>query len=323
MSTEHDKAASAIPGDPGFVHLDDYGFLAVEGSNASEFLQGQLTCNVLEAECGKPVPGAYCTPKGRVISSFVLCRFSPERVIMRMRADILDSTIEVLSRYGVFSRVRIGRCEPQMSCFGLLGNDLRECLDELRPAWKLDAEGCFSDRQSVLIRLDRESARAEIWTRSDAADEMVAVLRSRFPAATGNAWRLALVRSGSAEIQAATRDLFLPQMLHYDKAGAVSFRKGCYTGQEIVARAHYRGSVKRHLYRIGSTGTEAPAPGTELVDASGSRGVATVIEAARDGDGGCELLVVANDDVVAGEAVLARLPGGGNLRVLPLGYTML
>lgn len=323
MSTKHDTAASAAPGATGFVRLVDYGFAAVEGSKASEFLQGQLTCNVFEAECGKPVPGAYCTPKGRVISSFLLCRFSHERIIMRMRADILDSTVEVLNRYGVFSRVRIGRCAPEMRCFGLLGAGLRESLGDLFPTWKLHTEDCFHDQEGLLISLDPGAARAEIWTRADAAEPLAATLRGHFQETTPDAWRLALIRNGTAEVQAATRDLFLPQMLHYDKAGAVSFRKGCYTGQEIVARAHYRGSVKRHLHRIGSNCTEPPAPGSELVDTSGSRSVATVIEAAPDGHGGCEMLVVANDDVVAGDAMLARLPGGGELRMLPLGCAIL
>ena len=91
------------------IRLDDYAFLQVEGAKALPFLQGQLTCNVQDATPAGVLPGAYCTPKGRVIASFLLWARSPDSVLLRLRADIADDTATVLGKYAALSRVRAAR----------------------------------------------------------------------------------------------------------------------------------------------------------------------------------------------------------------------
>jgi hypothetical protein len=300
---------------PAAIRLDEYGFLVVEGARALQFLQGQLTCNVQDATPETVLPGAYCTPKGRVISSFLLWARAPETVLLRMRADLVANTAAVLGRYAALSRVRVS--PAAMDCIGLLGSGIATALAGLVPAWPASARAVVGDGERGIVRCDEAGERVEIWVpRADTA-ALWETLAARVGSAQPAAWRLALIRAGEAEVQHATSDEFLPQMLGYDASGAVSFRKGCYTGQEIIARTHYKGSVKRRLRRLRGTAGSCPAAGAELLQGDTGRAAGKVVESAPDGTGAFEILAVLADDAVEGAPCLLRTPEGAALEVLP------
>jgi folate-binding protein YgfZ len=302
------------------IRLEEYAFLQVEGAKALPFLQGQLTCNVQEATPAFVLPGAYCTSRGRVISSFLLWAATSESVLLRLRADIADDTASVLGKYAALSRVRVARAD--MACIGLLGAGLETELHELFPQWPARPRALGTGGACHLLRRDGESAQFEVWAPRSEADALWNALASRLPVADAEPWRLALVRAGAAEIQHASVDQFLPQMLGYDASGAVSFRKGCYTGQEIIARTHYKGSVKRRLQRLGGTGAARPAVGSELLHRDTGRPVGSVVESAMAGDSRFELLAVLADEALDGANCLAISARGEALELLPVAYTV-
>ena len=279
---------------PAFVMLDRYGFLVVEGAKAVEFLQGQLTCDMRIASAVNAVQGAWCTPKGRVVCSLAAWPVSAERVILRMAADLLASTAERLGRYAALSRVRV--VPADMRCVGLLDIDDAELRSRLSLPVVAKADSIGGIEGGALFQSDTGGARAELWLAAEAADSWRQRLSAQMREGSDNDWSVALVRNAIAEVHAATQELFLPQMLGYDTNGRVSFRKGCYPGQEIVARTHYKGGVKRHLRHLQGGGTP-PAPGVGL-DINGQT-AGTVVASARTGDARCELLAVVADDPAA------------------------
>ncbi len=305
MSTPADIAHT-----PRFMVLDHIGFLALEGSRSVEFLQGQLTCDMRQASASRAVEGAWCTPKGRVVCSLAAWPQTGERVILRLRADLAAATAGQLSKYAALSRVKIS--SAPWICVGLLGVDdalLADCLGVRPPA---ACGGVEPVEGGALLRLDAAGERHELWLERDAAGTWITRLHAHLAEGSGNDWRLALVRTGVAEVQAATRELFLPQMLGYDADGRVSYRKGCYTGQEIVARTHYKGGVKRHLIRLEGEG-EPPAPGSAVERAGQSAG--TIVEAASINDGHFVVLAVMADEFAASGHAIGFVAGGRELHL--------
>ncbi len=276
-----------------YTPLDAYGFLAVNGERAVQFLQGQLTCDLREASTGRVIPGAWCSPKGRVDCSFLLWQSGPSRVVLRLRADLLETATGLLRKYGVFSRVVID--DPGLACIGLLAPPDCTVLPGLGPCGERNALTGVDD--SLLLHREPAAGLYELWLPRESLSARIDQLATCYARCASEAWRLALIRTGEAEVQAATAGLFLPQMLDYDARGAVSFRKGCYTGQEIVARTHYKGGVKRHLRHLRGEGA-VPAPGTEI--RSGERAIGTVVESVETANRHFELLAVLADEIAPG-----------------------
>jgi tRNA-modifying protein YgfZ len=299
------------------IALEQYGFLAVEGARAIQFLQGQLTCNMSDASAQVALPGAYCSPKGRVLGNFLLWAESAERIVLRMRADILDETANVLNKYAALSRVRVGRTEPQLHCIGLLGDGLDALLAARLGGWPTRPRTLCPTSQGCIVRPEDSASRHEIWTPQQHLPSVMSLLGSVLPSGDQQAWLLDLVRCGSADVQAPTRDQFLPQVLGYDRH-AVSFRKGCYTGQEIIARTHYKGQVKRHLQRFAAAQGAVPAIGSELQQGPGGRAVGTVVECATRATGGFELLAVTSDDALGEDREGICTTSGQMLDLLPI-----
>ncbi|MCG3171407.1 MAG: tRNA-modifying protein YgfZ [Pseudomonadales bacterium] len=270
--------------------LDEYAFIAVEGALALKLLQGQLTCDVNGAAPERVIEGAYCTPKGRVIASFVLWAAAPGRVLLRLRQDIAETTASVLARYAALSRVTL-RAEP-LICTGLLGEGLEQTAGKVLGAWPLGPLAIVTIGEHQVLQCDATGRRFEVWSPAHAVSPLREALRAHCVEAPASSWRLALVREARVEIVAATAGEFLPQMLDYDRGEAVSFRKGCYTGQEIVARARYKGAVKRRLCRLAGAAARCPAPGDTLHQGDAARAAGVVVESAPAGEARVELLAV-------------------------------
>ncbi|HYQ40225.1 MAG TPA: folate-binding protein YgfZ [Pseudomonas sp.] len=299
-----------------FCPLDHEGVLAVHGVDAAKFLQGQLTCNLHYLNPQTSSLGARCTPKGRMISSFRILPLA-DGFALAMARELVEVQLADLKKYAVFFKAQLADETADWVRFGLSGGDgalLALGLDLPQTADSLARNG-------ELLALRLADGRAELWAPAGEAAELRARLAAQLREAPLNDWLLAQVRAGVGQVFGATRELFIPQMINLQALGGVSFKKGCYTGQEIVARMQYLGRLKRRLYRLQLDGGELPSPGAELFSPVHASSVGEVALAAQ-GESAIELLAVLQDNAVEdGRLHLGSLEGP-TLRLLDLPYVL-
>ncbi len=274
--------------------LPGMGQLSVEGSDAARFLQGQLSCDLDEVNPAAGRRGVHCTPKGRAIASFILVQQAVHRFTCLLPCSALPALQRALAKYIVFSKAQLEDVTDSWAVFGLAGNSARGLIqrygDGALPNGPFSRAGlgagyCFQlegETPRYLVVLPRSEAEA-FWR---AASQELTIADSA-------AWELLDIHQGIGNIVGDSSELFIPQMLNFDKLGAISFRKGCYTGQEVVARAHYRGAVKRRMRRFSAEADAPPGAGDALV-AEGLSG--TFVSALATGGGRIEGLVVLGED---------------------------
>ncbi|WDR36760.1 folate-binding protein YgfZ [Pseudomonas serboccidentalis] len=299
-----------------FCTLSHEGVLAVRGVDAGKFLQGQLTCNLNYLSDSQASLGARCTQKGRMQSSFRIL-LEGDGVLLAMASELLEPQLADLKKYAVFSKSKLTDESVAWVRFGLEHGDA--ALAGL--GLDLPAETDSVVRSAGLIAIRVSPNRAELWVPADQADTLKAKLAATLPEGTLNQWLLGQIRAGIGQVMPTTRELFIPQMLNLQAVGGVSFKKGCYTGQEIVARMQYLGKLKRRLYRVQLDATELPEPGTPLFAPSHSSAIGEVVLAAR-AEEKIELLAVLQAEAAeAGDLHLGALEGPA-LHLLDLPYEL-
>ncbi|MBO3276484.1 CAF17-like 4Fe-4S cluster assembly/insertion protein YgfZ [Pseudomonas schmalbachii] len=299
-----------------FTTLNHEGLLAVRGVDAGKFLQGQLTCNLNYLNDTTASLGGRCNVKGRLLSSFRIVS-QGDGYLLAMAAELLEAQLADLKKYAVFSKATLGDESAAWVRFGLSqGDDLLGSLDlTLPPA----AESVARAGDLLAIRLG--DGRAELWAPAGQAAGLSERLAAALPEGSLNDWLLAQIRAGVGQVFGSTREQFIPQMINLQAVGGVSFKKGCYTGQEIVARMQYLGRLKRRLYRLALDGGELPAPGDELFSPVHGSSVGEVVLAAR-AETGIELLAVLQDDAAADNRVRLGEADSRPLQRLDLPYTL-
>lgn len=301
-----------------FCVLSHEGVLAVRGPDASKFLQGQLTCNLNYLDHHTSSLGARCTPKGRMQSSFRILT-EGDGLLLAMASELLQPQLADLGKYAVFSKSQLSDESALWCRFGLSQGD--GALVSLGLELPQDANQVV--RGNGLIALRLADGRAELWCKAQEAEQVRLRLRAQLAEAPLERWLLDQIRAGVGQVFGTTRELFIPQMINLQALGGVSFKKGCYTGQEIVARMQYLGKLKRRLYRLAADGaqSELPAAGVELFSPVHGSSVGEVVLAATSGNG-MELLAVVQEDAVADGRIFLGSPDGIPLSLLDLPYTL-
>lgn len=282
------------------------GVLSLQGKDAQTFLQGQTTCDVRQITPTCASLGAFCNPQGRVIATFQLLR-RESGFLALLAADLVEKVTQRLKLYILRSKVEVAA--EDLALFGVTVADSKALKGILE--YPLQARGAvIQAHQLSWLKMPPPGERWIVLGSPQAAQAMWLKLVETLSAAESPAayWQLQDIRAGFPTVTAATSEEFLPQMLNLDRLGGISFDKGCYTGQEIIARTHYRGQVKRRLYRVRCLSPHLPAPGAPLI-AEGET-VGEVINVA-PADGGQEILAVVRCDQAHSSAV--RLAGYGDV----------
>ncbi|PYY69886.1 folate-binding protein YgfZ [Pseudomonas jessenii] len=299
-----------------FCTLSHEGVLAVRGADASKFLQGQLTCNLNYLSETRASLGARCTQKGRMQSSFRIL-LEGDGVVLAMATELLEPQLADLKKYAVFSKSKLTDESAAWVRFGVDHGDA--ALVSL--GLDLPAETDSVVRHDGLIAIRVSPQRAELWVAAAQADAVKGKLASVLSEGDLNQWLLGQVRAGIGQVMPGTRELFIPQMLNLQAVGGVSFKKGCYTGQEIVARMQYLGKLKRRLYRLQLTASELPEPGIALFSPTHGSSIGEVVLAARTGQNVELLAVLQAEAAESGDIHLGALEGP-SLQLLDLPYEL-
>ena len=266
--------------------------IAIDGHDAATFLQGQLSSDILGLSAGSCEYSSYNSPAGRVLANLLVYRAGTnagDGFRALLSADSVAFVQKRLSMFVLRSKVTVTDASPALRAFGV-GGPLGG--DAVRAAFAIVPAPFAVARHGTVLVLGVHGPRYIVVAPAAEAGGLLAALASHARPVPVDIWRWLTIRSGVPIVTEATRDKFVPQMINWDVLGGVNFQKGCYTGQEIIARTQYLGRLKERLFAFASADPRVQ-PGDRLWSAAfGDQPCGTVISAAPAPQGGCELLAV-------------------------------
>jgi tRNA-modifying protein YgfZ len=251
MGADHNRGMNSVALE-GALRLESLGLIRARGTDAASFLHGQLTNDILHLEPGQARLAGYCSAKGRLLASFVVwC--AGDDLLLACSADLLALTLKRLRMFVLRAKCQLTDASAELPLYGLAGPAAQAWLGAAAPSepWRV------AERDSAWVVRLPDAAGLQRFLGAGLAPT------PPLPALSAAAWAWLEVNSAVARIEQASSERFVPQMLNYEIVGGVDFRKGCYPGQEVVARSQYRGTIKRRslLFEIDAP---APAVGTEV-----------------------------------------------------------
>lgn len=301
--SERRELSVAITGNV-FADLSHYGLISAHGDDAETFLQGQFTNDIRKVTDAHSQLSGLCNPKGRLLATFRAFHRS-DSYYLCLPDTMLEDVIKRLRMFVLRSKVTLEDASDTFVHLGVSGGDaeeeLRKCVGELPET----VDAVVQAGNHTIIRVPGINPSYEIFTTVDDARQLWDRLNVQSAPIGANAWQLLDIQAGIPVISPQTREAFVPQMTNLQLIDGVSFQKGCYTGQEIVARMQYLGKLKRRMYRarVGNTPT---LTGEEEIFAAGNRqqSVGKLVSAAPHPDGGYAILVVLQIASAEGESGL-------------------
>lgn len=247
------------------VDLKPLGIIKIAGPDAEKFLQGQLTSDVREVTEQQSRLGAHCDHRGRIQATFRLFKFKAE-YYLQIPHNLIDHLLTTLKKYAVFSKVTLTDVSSDWRQLGINGPDSMTIINEAfnHPApEQIDA---IINTDALIIRVPSNNFPRFCLLSSQISIESCAQHLQQYCQFTDYAyWQLLDIEAGIPSLSIETIGLFTPQQINYTSINGVSFNKGCYTGQEIVARMHYLGKSKQHMYKIIFSGPTIVAPGIPVL----------------------------------------------------------
>lgn len=273
--------------------LSHLGLIRVSGEDAQSFLQGQFTNDTREVSSTRSQLSAYCSPKGRMMANFRLFMHNGD-YLLQMPLETHVTVIKRLPMFVLMSKATVSDASDELVSIGVAGDCAASLLQQHFSSLPGKTGEAVEENGSSLIRVAGEPARFQLTGQPDSIIKLWQQLAAEATPASRDYWRLLDIRAGIPTIYQATSDAFVPQMTNMQQIDGVSFTKGCYTGQEVVARMKYLGKLKRRMYRASVDCEQRPQPGDELFapDSQSGQGAGKVVDASPSPAGGYELLAV-------------------------------
>jgi folate-binding protein YgfZ len=292
----------------GVSRLSHLGVIRVEGEDAAKFLHGQLTQDFALLGLEQARLAAFCSAKGRMQASFIGLKRSPTDILLVCSRDLLAATLKRLSMFVMRAKVKLTDTSDAFELYGLVGT----AVTDATTPWTVRRDG----DASVITLYPAQGVARQLWVAPAEAEAPAGA-----PLSLDN-WLWGEVQSGVATLSQPLFEAFVPQMLNYESVGGVNFKKGCYPGQEVVARSQFRGTLKRRGFLVHC---DAPLlAGQEVFNSlDAEQPVGLVVQAAPSPEGGWDAMVSLQLSALPEGTLHSVSSTGSALKVLPLPYALL
>lgn len=285
------------------LQLSHNDFVQVVGPDSKKFLQGQVSCNMDLLSHDKSLSGVLCNLKGRVIADFRAIQ-AGDSVWLQTETGMGQRLIDVLAKYVVFSKAEVSLISMSGKVIGLFGEEANELFIGLLGDLPLDTNAATCREDCIVIRLPSALTRYQIISLNEKGDALSANVLEQADPATEAEWEMLDIEMGIVHIHQQDSEQFTPQLLNYDISGVIDFKKGCYTGQEIVARMFYRSTAKKRLSLLSSP-IKASATDTITYSESDTEKTAGILRLANSSGTSEESLILA---ILGTEAINSESP---------------
>lgn len=278
-----------------FVSLKDYSAISLKGEEQTNYLQGQVTCDVNSSNDNNLLIGAHCNAKGKVFSVFRLINRNSAHLLIQPKASITNSIAE-LKKFGVFAKVDITTTD-ELSIFALVGEQATTILQDSFSKIPDSLTPVIQSNTTTLVYIAGKQARYLVIDESPVLEELISTLNR--PIYNSSLWSLLEINEGFPQLSSESSGEYVPQMLNLQAINGISFTKGCYLGQETVARMQYLGKNKRALYSLSAQLTQSLKSDDKIEMQLGEnwRKAGDILTSYQADNGHCYLQAVLNSDL--------------------------
>ncbi|MCK4585961.1 MAG: folate-binding protein YgfZ [Gammaproteobacteria bacterium] len=305
--------------------LSHYGLIRASGGEAENFLQNQFCNDVRNISDTQSQLNAYCNPKGRVLAFFRLFQIN-NQYYLRLPREILADTQNRLQMFVMMSKVTLEDASSELVRIGFSGPDASQRLNNAIDTVPTEIDFVTHTNDVTVIHVSDSPPRFEMYGSVNSIKPIWEKLVTDAKPVGSSSWNLLDINDAIPEVVPETKEAFVPQMINLEGINALSFKKGCYPGQEIVARMHYLGKLKRHMFLAHTDSDTVPAPGDSLY-AEGSdpklqsgQGAGKVVRAESNPNGGTDLVAVIEIASKEKGSLHLENPQGPELKLQPLPY---
>lgn len=304
------------------ISLEDWALVTLNGPDTVKYLQGQVTADIEALAADQHVLCGHCDAKGKMWSNLRLFHRG-EGFAYLERRSVLDSQLAEIKKYAVFSKLTIA-ADSEAVLLGVAGFQARAALTGIFNSLPDAEHPVVQDGETTLLHFTLPAERFLLVTTAAVAEQLVARLHEQAELNDSQQWLTLDIEAGYPVIDAANSGQLIPQATNLQALEGISFSKGCYTGQEMVARAKFRGANKRALYWLEGKAGRVPQPAEDLELQLGEnwRRTGTVLSAAKLADGTLWVQVVLNNDLEADSKLRVRDDATSQLAIKPLPYSL-
>ncbi len=273
--------------------LSQFSVIVIAGDDAASFIQGQFTNDVNTVDEKNSQLSAICNNKGRMIANFRLFKHQ-NNYFLSLKSDLVEATIQHLQNYILRAHIAIQDVSEQLIAIGVSGKNATDLLAPFINNINTDVDSISFNENYIAIRVPGSQLRYEIFCSYDHAIALWKKISAQAEVVNSSSWDYLNIQSGIPFIDANNREEFVPQMANMELINGVSFSKGCFTGQEIVARMHYLGKLKKRCYKININTDKKPETGDKLFaeNARAGQNTGAIISVEKNPEAGYDALAV-------------------------------